>query len=144
MQNFVATAGTPPQNKLKTNRGLLKFILLSIVTLGIYSIIYYSSISSDINVIANRYDGKKTMHYALLLFIVGPLTLGIGYFVWSHNISKRIGNELKRRCLPGSFGASTFWLWKILGALIIVGPFIYVYKLSDAMNKICEDYNARG
>ena len=61
-------AFTAPVGQLKTNRGLLKYILLSAVTLGIYSIVVMSSVSNDINVIASRYDGKRTMHYCLLFF----------------------------------------------------------------------------
>ncbi len=135
---------TAPVGQVKTNRGLLKFILLSIVTLGIYSLVFYSSISSDINVIASRYDGKKTMHFCLLFFIIAPITLGIGSIVWSHKISDRIGNELKRRNVDYSFSASDFWLWNVLGSLIVVGPFIYLHKLAKAMNKLGEDYNVKG
>ncbi len=135
---------TAPVGQLKTNRGLLKYLLLSLVTLGIYSIVFYSSISGDINVIASRYDGKKTMHYALLFFLVAPFTLSIGYFVWYHRISNRIGGELRRRNIPYSFGASDFWLWNILGLLIAVGPLIYLYKLCRATNSLAEHYNRYG
>lgn len=48
-----------PARQLKTNRSLLKYILLSIITFGIYGIVVMSNISSDINTIASRYDGKK-------------------------------------------------------------------------------------
>ncbi len=138
------TPQTVPACQLKTNRGLLKYILLSIVTFGIYSIVYYSTISSDLNLIASRYDGKKTMHFCLLLFVVAPLTLGIGAIVWMHRISARIGGELRRRGIAYSFGASTFWLWNMLGTLILVGPFVYLHKLSRAMNLLCQNYNAVG
>lgn len=37
-----------------------------------------------------------------------------------------------------------FWLWNVLGALIIVGPFVYMHKLSTAMNKLAENYNVNG
>ena len=130
--------------QLKTNRGLLKLILLSIITFGIYPIIFYSSISTDINLIASRYDGKKTMHYCLLFFLVAPVTLGIGAIVWCHRISARIGKELSRRGIAYSFGAGSFWGWNVLGSLIAVGPFIYLYKLCKAMNLLSADYNARG
>lgn len=133
-----------PAGQLKTGRGLIKFILLSLITCGIYSIIYYSEISSSINLIASKYDGKKTMHFCLMAFIVAPLTLGIGAIVWCHNISNRIGNELKRRNINYSFGASDFWIWNVLGSLIVVGPFIYIHKLSEAMNKLSESYNTIG
>ena len=101
---------TAPAGQLKTNRGLLKFILLNIITLGIYSLVIFSGISSDINVIASRYDGKQTMHFCLLFFLVGPITLGIADIVWFHRISNRIGNELKRRQIAYSFSASDYWL----------------------------------
>ena len=130
--------------QLKTNRGLLKLILLSILTFGIYPIIFYSSISTDINLIAFRYDGKKTMHYCLLFFLVAPVTLGIGAIVWCHRISARIGKELSRRGIAYSFGAGSFWGWNVLGSLIAVGPFIYLYKLCKSMNLLSADYNARG
>ena len=113
MENY--TASTAPVGQLKTNRGMLKFILLSIITLGIYGIVVMSSISSDINTIASRYDGKKTTHHCLMLFVFSWLTLGIAPLVWYHKISARIGGELKRRgqtrglvsmCIGGGMGAA--------------------------------------
>lgn len=133
-----------PVTQLKTNRGLAKFILLSIVTLGIYAIVAYSGVSNDINTIAGRYDNKRTMHYCLLIFIIAPITLGIGAIVWFAKISSRIGKELERRQLDYSFSAADFWLWNVLGSLIIVGPFIYTHKLFKAMNILSEDFNKRG
>ena len=144
MNNQPTYQNQGPARQLNTSRGLLKFILLSIVTLGIYAIVYYSSISESINEAASRYDGKKTMHFCLLTFVIAPLTLGIGEIVWFHKVSARIGNELSRRGLDYSFGAGTFWGWNVLGSLIVIGPFVYLHKLSKAMNMICADYNQKG
>lgn len=141
-QGFVATAG--PVGQLKTNRGLAKYILLSLVTFGIYGLVAMSSVSNDINIAASRYDGKRTMHFCLLFFLVGPITLGIADLVWYHKISARIGSELNRRNIAYSFDASSFWLWGILGSFIIVGPFVYLYKMFHAMNLISENYNQVG
>ena len=127
---------------LKTNRGLFKTILLSIVTIGIYPIVQLCGISSDINTIAGRYDGKKTMFYLWVLLLT-PLG-GIVPLVWFHRISKRIGNELERRGVPYKFGAADYWLWSILGSLIVIGPFVYIHKLLKAMNRLCENYNVNG
>lgn len=130
--------------KLKQYPGLLKLILLSIVTLGIYAIVIYSRASEDINTIASRYDGKKTMHYCLLIFLIAPITLGIGALVWQHKISNRIGGELTRRNLGLEFSAKTFWLWGVLGSFIIVGPFIYTHKFLKSMNLLVDDFNTKG
>ena len=123
------TPSTAPVAQLKTNRGLIKLILLSLITFGIYPLVLWSSVSNDINTIATRYDGKKTTHYLLMAFVFSWLTFGIAPFVWSHKICARIGNELKRRGIGYSFGAGTFWGWNILGALIGIGPLVYTHKL---------------
>ena len=130
--------------QLKTNRGMIKFILLNIITFGIYSLIFFSNISTDINTIASRYDGKKTMHFCLLFFIIAPITLGIGAIVWYHRVCARIGAELNRRGLGYSFGAGTLWGWLVLGSLIFVGPFVFLHKLCKAMNLLSENYNVVG
>ncbi len=141
MENTVTTA---PVGQLKTNKGLLKTILLSLVTFGIYSLVVMSAVSNDINTVASRYDGKKTMHYCLLTFIVAPITLGIAGIVWSHRISNRIGAELNRRGIAYSFSATDYWLWNVLGSLIVVGPFIYLHKMFTAVNKMNAHYNVNG
>lgn len=138
------TVNTTPVGKLKTNKGLLKTILLSIITFGIYSLVVMSSVSTDINVVASRYDGKKTMHFCLLAFIVAPITFGIAGLVWYHRISNRIGNELKRRGIAYNFSAADYWLWGIIGSIIVVGPFIYLHKLFKAVNLMNADYNVKG
>ena len=141
MENTVTTA---PVGQLKTNKGLLKTILLGMITFGIYPIVVMSAVSNDINIVASRYDGKKTMHYCLLFFLVGPITFGIAGFVWSHKISNRIGNELKRRGVDYHFSAADYWLWNILGTLIVVGPFVYLHKMFKAVNKMNAHYNVNG
>ena len=133
-----------PARQLKTNKGLIKFILLTFITFGIYPIVVMSSVSESINIVAGRYDGKKTMHFCLLCFIVAPITFGIAGIVWYHKISNRIVDELRRRGISFSFGASDFWLWNVIGSIIVVGPFIYLHKLLKATNLICADYNVKG
>jgi len=138
------SANTTPMIQLKTNRGMVKTVLLSIITCGIYGIVVFSNISRDINILASRYDGKKTMHYCLMFFMISIFTLEIGQLVWWHRLSARIDRELSRRGIAYHFSAGTYWGWNILGSLIGIGPFIYLHKLCKAMNLLCEDYNARG
>lgn len=135
--------GAPPA-QLKTDRSFIKTLLLSIVTCGIYALIVWCQIPTDLNLIAGRYDGKKTMHYLLAGLLTVP-TCGIYAFVWFHGLSARIGNELQRRGIPYSFGASDFWLWYVLGSLLFfAGPIVYTCKLFKAMNLLSEDYNIKG
>ena len=85
------------------------------------------------------------MHYCLLLFIFMPLTAMIAAFVWFHRLSARIGAELARRGISDcSLSSSDFWLWGVLGSLIVVGPFVYYHKLFKATNALCSHYTMYG
>ena len=129
---------------LKTDRSLVKFILLNIVTCGIYGIVFFSCLGEDLNMIASRRDGKKTMHYCLVYFLLAPITCGIFMFVWFHQLSNRVGEEARMRGINSDFSATTFWLLYVLGSFIIVGPFIYVHKLCENMNALSANYNQHG
>lgn len=135
----------PVQNRvvLPCSRGLLKYILLTIITCGIYAAVVQSRLVDELNIAASSYDGKRTPSITEA-GVYTALTLGIYAFVWNHKFAKRIGAELARRGIGYGFGASTFWLWGILGTLIIVGPFVYTHKLFKATNLINAQYNAMG
>ena len=140
----MAPVPVPARAALRTKRGLLKFVLLGLITFGIYDIWQMSEVGETLNLIATRRDGKRTMHYCLMFFIVGWLTFGIGWLVWNHRLSARIGTEQAARHLPVTVTAATYWLWSVLGTLIIVGPLVYTYKILHAMNDLSADYNMRG
>lgn len=134
---------TPPRLQLPTGRGLGKMIFLGILTLGIYPTVIWSRIVTELNLAASRYDGKRTMPY-FAMCMLAPVTCGIYPLVWFHTFCNRVGGELERRGLGCRFGARTFWLWCVLGSLILVGPFVFTLKLMKAMNRINEDFNHCG
>lgn len=133
-----------PAMQLRTDRGLVKMILLSLITFGIYALVVESHIGEELNLIASRHDGRRTMHFCLIYFIFSWLTIGIAPIVWYHRTSDRMHGELVRRQIDYDFGATDFWLWCILGSLIVIGPYVYIYKRMKAMNLINEDYNQKG
>lgn len=144
-ETFQATAQQyfAPALQLPTNRSLVKMIFLSLITFGIYGTVIWTKIAGEINITASRYDGKRTCPYFATLFLT-MITYGIFAFVWQHKFTARVGAEVKRRGYNYDFGASDFWLWCVLGSLIIVGPFVYCHKLMKSMNMINASYNIYG
>ena len=137
-------SGRPPF-ALDTSRGLLKYILLVIVTFGIYELYIFTKMTSDLNTITTRSPvGKRHTNYLVMLFLLGPLTFGIYWAVWGHNFSKHVGIELRRRNLTATFGASDYWLCNVLLGVFVIGKFIFMYRLFQAMNALSADYNQRG
>jgi hypothetical protein BBPR_0959 len=135
---------THPVTNLDTSRSLLKFILLGIITFGIYSVWVVARSGEDLNLIASRWDNKRTMSYWLIAFVLGPLTGGIAWLVWMHIVCERIESEQKRREMRPDVRTEDFWLWGFLGSFIIVGPFIFWNKFLNAMNNLAADYNVNG
>ena len=129
--------------QLPDRRGLGKMFFLGILTLGIYPVVIWSRMVTELNILASRHDGRRTMPY-FAMATLAPVTLGIYVFVWMHKFCNRIEGELLRRDLGYRFGAKDFWLWNILGSLILVGPFVFVHKLTKAMNQLNADFNKNG
>lgn len=127
--------------RLPTNKNIFKAVGLWILTFGLYGIVVMTSVSRNINRTAREYDKKKTMNYCLLVFLVGWLTLGIANFVWYLRLSKRVEKELLRRNIDYLFTKNDFWLWNVLGVIVLVGPLVYRHKLFRAVNLINADYN---
>lgn len=126
---------------MRTNRGMIKLILLSIITCGIYGIWFWSTVGEDLNILVP--GEKKTMHFCLVYFIFSWLTFGIVPLVWMHRVSAKTGAALRQRGLNYSFSATDFWLWGVLGSIIIIGPFVYAHKLCTALNYASADFNSK-
>ena len=129
---------TPP--KLDDNRNIWKFLILNFLTLGIYSVIFFIPFSFDLDKIAPKRDGTKTMNY-LFAFILSAVTFKIVIYIWQYQISERIEEALEKRKIDYGFSVSDFWRWYILGSFVFIGPYVYLYKLCKAMNLLCKSYN---
>lgn len=144
-QGVYPPVGTPPNVFVPQddNPGFGKLLLLSIVTCGIYLLVYYYKKSERIKTLFGYHSAETLMNFLLVMFLVAPATCGIFNYVWQHKFSRMVGDELRFRNIDYDFGAKDFWLWNILGMFILVGPFIYLYKLNNAFELIENDIAAR-
>ena len=72
--------------KLPTDRSMWKVILFSLLSCGIYSIAFFAPMANDIDKIAPKRDGTKTMSY-LFAFIVSFFTMSIAMMALSDSIA---------------------------------------------------------
>ncbi len=125
--------------KYATNRSMVKIMLLSIVTFGIYDIITYYRIGRDLNKLVPSLPPMRS--YIPVVFVP---TMGIWRIVWMHKTCNKIGYALKERGINYSFSAREFWLFDILLSVIYsVGAWLFTWRLCKAMNLLCADENAR-
>ena len=74
---------------LKTDRNGWKFIILNVLTLGIYSIIFFISLSFDLDKVAPKSDRSKTPNF-LAAYILSFFTFSIFLLIWHYHVADRI------------------------------------------------------
>lgn len=138
-------SGAAPQGgkmRLKTDRGLASYIILSIITCGIYGYYFIYQMAHDVN-IACEGDGKKTgglVAYIVLSF----LTCGIYSWFWLYNLGNRLAENAPKYNLNFQENGTTVLLWCIFGSLICgIGPFVAMNILIKNSNSICAAYNRK-
>lgn len=137
---------TPPPPKMATNRNVWKLYLLSILTLGFYGVFFFGTFSGDLNKIAPRRGGEKTMNY-LVAYLLSLFTYSIVLMFWHYQVADHIEEALALRKIECSFSKEKFWIFCVIIGLIpfvsLIGTAVYYYYLCDAMNRLSADYNER-
>lgn len=131
-----ANVGTP----LRTDRDLITYILLCIVTCGIYGYWYVYTMAQDAN-IACAEDGEETpglLPYILLSLI----TCGLYSYYWMYKLANRIQRNAPRYGESIQEGGSDVLLWLVLGMFTCgICAFIAMNILIKNMNTLCYGYN---
>lgn len=130
----------PNATPLKTDRGLLGYILLTFITCGIYSYYFIYSVARDVNT-ACEGDGKSTG--GLLKFmILSIITCGIYGWVWQYSLGNRLAANAPRYGMNFQENGTTVLLWDLFGILLCgIGPFIAMNIIIKNTNSICMAYN---
>ena len=116
-------------------RSFVKWLVLSVVTLGIYNLYWIHKLAKDVNKICEG-DGKKTS--GLLQYILlGIVTLGIYDFAWLFMTADRMA-DIAPKYNAKVKGNSTV----ILLSLIFFSP-ITIYLIIENMNALVEEYNKK-
>jgi hypothetical protein len=96
---------------------------LSIITFGIYTLVYYYSVHEEMK----RHSGQG---------VGGVLGLVLSFFlafVSPFLLSNEVGDLYARQGQRAPVSAAT-GLWVIPGSLIVIGPFIWLFKTNGALN----------
>lgn len=136
-----AQAAGYPAVRIQTNRSLIAYILLSIITCGIYSYYFIYSIARDVNTMC-RDDGEKTgglLAFILLSFV----TCGFYGLYWEYKLGNRLAANAPRYGITFQENGTSVLLWYLVGSLLCgIGPFIAMHILIKNTNALAAAYNA--
>lgn len=125
-----------------TNRFWLKFYLLTLITFGIYAIVFWVRWGKDLNKVKElkQLKGKKLMH-GFGAMILGIFTLGIIPMVWMLKLVIRTyvaADTLKTK----KYGSIALVLiFATLLSWTVICPIIGFHKLCKTMNGVGKAYN---
>jgi hypothetical protein len=128
----LAAAPYPPQGPVGNIRGTGVCILLTIVTFGIYSLVWYYKVHDEMK----RHSGDG-MGGALALVLALFVSIVMPYFT-----SHEVGQLYERRGHQPPVSALT-GLWSFPGVIIVVGPLIWFIKTNGALNGYWRSLGAR-
>ena len=125
--------------KINENRSLFLFLILSVLTLGIYTLYHQYAMIRDINVMLKG-DGKHTpqIFWVILLFIP---TLTLFPLFWHYGLGKRLRANLRARDLPCTIGGGAQFLLSLFGRQVLFLAWIAQYNLIHACNDLAVYYN---
>ncbi len=124
----------------KTDRSIWIYILLSLVTCGIYPYFFIHKLAEDVNDICEG-DGESTSGILAFIFL-GFITCGIYRIIWWYKLANRLQANGSRYNVPIQENGTTYVMWVLFGSLLcFVGPFIALNFVIKNTNKLCTVYN---
>lgn len=125
--------------QVKTGRSLIVFVLLSILTLGIYSLFFWARYARDVNTICNE-DGRHTRGM-LVVIILSVLTLGVYWYIWCCGMQNRLSDHAACYGLSPVSRGGVVVLWQLFGFVLFgIGGLIGTYIQIDSMNRLAYCY----
>ena len=106
---------------IDTSRSLGKYILLTIVTCGVYGFIFLYQLAQDVNKMCEG-DNESTAGLGMFLLLT-YVTCGIYAYIWYYKLGNRLANNAPRYGLTFQENGTTILMWYLFGSLLCgIGP----------------------
>lgn len=123
-------------------RSLAKLIIFSILTCGIYSIVFWWGYTNDINRVCEG-DGQESPNY-IVVILLSIVTCGFYMWYWYYKQGNRLQAIAPKYGLTFIENGTTVLLWMLLGSLLCgIGSFVAFHILIKNLNDVGQVYNAR-
>jgi len=131
--------GYSPMRK-DTDRNIALYILLCIVTCGIYGYYLMYTIAKDMNDICAG-DGQETEGIAMTI-LLSVVTCGVYGIYWWYKVANRLQFNAPRYGLSFQENGTTYLVWAVLGMLACgVCQYIGLHIVLKNLNALCDAYN---
>ena len=124
----------------KEDRSILKFILLSFVTLGVYNFWVLHQLNKDVNDFCKE-DGVQSPGI-LILILFSLLTCGLYSFFWYYRLADMLQRHAKKNGIETDLNSSFVLICFVLGAFMAgIASWVGLHTIFKATNEIAAYYN---
>ena len=145
---YVGQTPIPPafnpyqRGPIKADRSLAAYILLSLVTCGIYGLYFFYKLAKDVNTMCEG-DGETTPGLAAFI-LLSYVTCGFYAFYWYYKIGNRLSANASRYGLAFQENGTTVLMWCIVGYITCgIGNYVAMYFIIKNANAMAIAYNSR-
>ena len=137
---YVQQQGSPARRRhMQTNRSLVAYVLLTMLTCGLYAYYFIYSVAQDMNEMCQDDEETGGLLFFILLSVV---TCGLYGLYWEYKLANRLQRNAPIYGLTFTENGTTVILWRLLGALIcFVGSFYGTYIYINNLNRLADAYN---
>ncbi len=122
-------------------RSFLMYFLLSIITCGIYPIIFFYKYTQDINIMCYG-DGQESPNY-IVVWLLSLVTCGIYSIIWQYIQANRLQIAGNKYGVSIVENGTTVLLWILLGSFLCgLGLIMVPYILIKNFNIVANSYNS--
>ena len=133
-------AGASWKRPVTENRDFVLYVILTIITCGIYGLVFLYSMIQDVNTVCDG-DGEHTRGL-LGLILLSLVTCGIYSFYWYYCLGNRLANNASRYGMSFQENGTTVLLWVVIGSLLCgLGTWVATYIIIKNCNQLCAAYN---
>ncbi len=137
-----ADNNTKPARRLNDERSIVKFIIFSIITFGIYDIWYFYHLINDVHILFYDEDEPLPKYPKYLLYSI--FTLGIYNIYYWLKVTDKMRSEARKRKLDIELSTSLIILSLVFSYALSGLPGLCAYAIIfKALNVIAEDYNKK-
>lgn len=124
-------------------RSFWMMLLLSMVTCGIYGIIWWYTFVEDLNTLTDGRSYEKPSPNFILVLLLGTITCGIYSLIWMYKQGNRTADAAATYGIQTRFSGTSLLLWYLVGSLLCgLGPLIGLFQWIEAYNHLVDAYNA--
>ena len=133
-------AGAAWKRPVTENRDFVLYVILTIITCGIYGLVFLYSMIQDVNTVCDG-DGEHTRGL-MGLILLSLVTCGIYSFYWYYCLGNRLAKNAPRYGMSFQENGTTVLLWMVIGSLLCgLGSWVANYIIIKNCNQLCAAYN---